>query len=321
MSYEVIYANKYDLSELIEDISLEESLEEIAYRASMKLVVTPDMPMITPGQSIRVAGIPFGGNRKENLLHPGVVWECQSTNTGIKRLSLTAYEKTIYLAKSEDELLMPKDQTATERLQVYAKQWGISVGNVVNTKEKLARSIKRSQTILSMIMEDLKETVKKGGGMFKPRMTIRGLELVKVGGNAAVWELEAIQEVTQSRTLEGAVTRVKVMGSQTSEYSEPKSLAIMSKDTEKFGTLQKIISDSNIKTIEQAEAAGKKILLGLQETLSVTALDINTIRAGDKVRMNGQELIVTRVRHQLGSPGRMELELATEAKVRRDFLG
>ncbi|WP_254450255.1 hypothetical protein [Cohnella herbarum] len=71
MSYEVIYANKYDLSELIEDISLEESLEEIAYRASMKLVVTPDMPMITPGQSIRVAGIPFGGNRKENLLHPG----------------------------------------------------------------------------------------------------------------------------------------------------------------------------------------------------------------------------------------------------------
>nr|WP_254450256.1 hypothetical protein [Cohnella herbarum] len=216
---------------------------------------------------------------------------------------------------------MPKDQTASERLQIYAKQWGISVGNVVNTKEKLARSIKRSQTILSMIMEDLKETVKKGGGMFKPRMTIRGLELVKVGGNAAVWELEAIQEVTQSRTLEGAVTRVKVMGSQTSEYSEPKSLAIMSKDTEKFGTLQKIISDSNIKTIEQAEAAGKKILLGLQETLSVTALDINTIRAGDKVRMNGQELIVTRVRHQLGSPGRMELELATEAKVRRDFLG
>jgi len=321
VSYEVIFANKYDLSELIEDLSMEESLDEIAYCTNIKLAVTPDIPAISPGQEIRVAGIPYGKTKKENLLNPGVVWECHSVNTGRKHLTVTAYEKTIYLAKSDDERLMPAGQTATERIKQYAKEWGIPVGNILDTRLKLARNIKRTQTIMSMIQEDLKETVDKGGAMYRTRMTERGLELVEIGGNKIVWELEAIEEVTQSRTLEGAVTQVKVIGPQESENWVAKTLTVMKKDTEKYGTLQKLIMDNKIETVDQAKKAAAKTLLGLQETVSVTALDINTIRAGDRVLLNGWELIVTKVRHQLGDPGRMELELASEAKVRRDYLG
>ncbi len=321
MSYEVVFANKYDLSELVESLSLEESLNEIAYCANIKLVVTPDMPIITPGQEIRIAGIPFGKTKKENLLNPAVVWECRSSNAGRKHLNITAYEKTIYLAKSEDERLMPGNQTATERIKQYAMSWGIPVGNIVDTREKLVRNIKRSQTILSMIMEDLKETVDKGGAMYRIRMTSRGLELFEVGGNSAIWELGALEEVAQNRTLEGAITKVKVIGSQESENAVAKTLAVMEKDIEKYGTLQKLIMDSKIETVEQARKVAAKTLLGMQETISVTALDINTVRAGDRVRLNNLELIVTKVRHQLGNPGRMELELAAESKVRRDFGG
>ncbi|QMV42968.1 XkdQ/YqbQ family protein [Cohnella cholangitidis] len=320
MSYEVVFAKKYDISRLVESISLDESLEEIAYRANLRLVVTPDMPVISPGQELRIGGIPFGQSRKENLFNPGVVWECNSTNAGSKHLSITAYEKTIYLAKSEDERLMPANQTATERLKQYAKDWGIPVGNIADTGKKLARSIKRSQTILSMIMGDLKETVDKGGAMYRVRMTERGLELAEIGRNKIVWELEAIQDVTQVRTLEGAITRVKVLGSQQNENWVAEPLAVKSKDTDKYGTLQKLISDSNIKSKKQAEEAAAKMLLGVQETYSVSSLDINTIRAGDRVRLNGLELIVTRISHQLGDPGHMELELAAENKVRRDYL-
>lgn len=320
MSYEVVYAKRYDLSELIEDLSLEESLDEIAYCTNMRLIVTPDLPNISPGKEIRIAGFPFGKRQKENLLNPGVVWECHSLNNGRKHLNITAYEKTIYLAKSEDERLMPKGQTATERIKQYAKEWGIPVGNIVDTGEELARNIKRSQTIMSMILEDLKETVSKGGSMYRLRMTERGLELFKIGGNSVVWELESIGEIIQNRTLEGAITKVKVIGPQESENLVSEPLAVMSKDTDKYGTLQKLIMDNKIVTKDQAKKAATKALLGLQETFSVTALDINTIRAGDRVRLNGLELIVTKVRHQLGSPGRMELELAAENKVRRDYL-
>ncbi|MFC4600678.1 XkdQ/YqbQ family protein [Cohnella hongkongensis] len=321
MSYEVVYANRYDLTQLIEELSLEESLDEIAYCANMKLVVTPDMPMISPGQEIRVSGIPFGSAKKEVLLNPGVVWECHSSNSGLKHLSVTAYEKTIYLAKSDDERLMPAGQTATERIKQYAKEWGIPVGNIADTRIKLAKNIKRTQTILSMIMEDLKETADKGGAMYRTRMTERGLELVEIGSNPIVWELTAIEEMTQNRTLEGAITQVKVIGPQESENWVSKTLALEKKDTEKYGTLQKLIMDNRVETVEQAKKVAAKTLLGLQETVSLTALDINTIRAGDRVRLDEWELIVTQVRHQLGYPGRMELELAAEGKVRRDFGG
>jgi len=321
MSYEVIYANQYDLTQLIEELSLEESLDEIAYCANMKLVVAPGMPNISPGQEIRIAGIPVGKTKKENLLNPAVVWECQSSSIGRKHLNITAYEKTIYLARSEDERLMPGDQTATERIKQYAKSWGIPVGNIMDTREKLSRNIKRSRTIFSMIMEDLKETVDKGGKMYRVRMTSRGLELVEIGGNSVIGELGALEEVTQNRTLEGAITKVKVIGPQESENAVAKTLAVMEKDTEKYGTLQKLIMDSKIETLGQARKIAAKTLIGMQETISVTALDINTLRAGDRVRLDKSELIVTKVRHQLGNPGRMELELASESKVRRDFGG
>jgi hypothetical protein len=317
--YRLILADQYDLSDLAEEITLEDSLEEIAYRATVRMAVTPDLPVLSPGQTVRIAGIPYGGQDWADLLRPGLIWECSSVNGGTKHLTLTIYDQTIYLAKSEDERLMPAGQTASQRLKQYAKEWNIRVGSVPDTGIPLARNIKRSQSIFSMIQEDLKETADKGGALFRPRMTPNGLELVRLGGNATVWELETLEEVTQNRTLEGAVTQVKVLGSQSDDAKLSPVLALVKGETDKYGTLQKVIQDCKIETVEQAKKAAKNALLGMQETFAVTAPDINTIRAGDKVRLNGLDLLATNVVHRLGTPGHMELELAAEDKVRRDW--
>nr|WP_255570538.1 phage portal protein [Cohnella sp. CFH 77786] len=313
--------DKFDISDFVEEISLEESLEEIAYRANLRLLVTERLPAIAPGQSIRISGTPYGGTGTAALLHPGIVWECQSDNSGSKHLSVTVYDRSIYLAKSEDEKLMPAGQTASQRLRVYAKEWGIPVGSVADTSIKLSRNIKRAQSIMSMILEDLKETVDKGGDMFRARMTPAGLGLVKLGSNATVWGLEMVEQVAQTRTLEGAVTQVKVLGAASDEKKLSNVLAVEKKDTAKYGTLQKIVQDCAIQTPGEAKAAARKLLLGLQETFSVTAPDINAIRAGDRVILNQMPLIVKHVNHRLGEPGHMELELAAEDKVRRDYFG
>lgn len=317
--YEVVLADTYYLRDLVEEITLEDSLEEIAYRASIRLTVTPDCPAIAPGQTLRISGVPYGGKGMKELLNPGVVWECSSSNNGTKHLNVTAYDRTIYLAKSEDERLMQAGQTASQRLKLYAKDWEIKTGTVPDTRIALARSIKRCQSIFSMMLEDLKETADKGGDLYRPRMTPAGLELAKVGGNSTVWELETVEEVSQNRTLEGAVTQVKVLGNQSDDEKLSPVLALVKGETAKYGTLQKVIQDCKIETVAQAQKAAKNALLGMQETFAVTAPDINTIRAGDKVRLNGLDLIVTRATHRLGTPGHMELELAAEAKVRRDF--
>lgn len=321
--YEVVLANKYFLREIIESVVLEESLDEISQRATIKMVVTPDFPGIAPGQECRLSGVPFGGSSMVYLLHPGVVWDCESNTRGQKHLTATMYDRNIYLAKSEDEYLFPAGQTASQRLKKCAADWGIVLSQVTDTGVPLAKAVYRAQPIWSMVLADLKETVDKGGDMFRPRMTPNGLELVKLGSNQTVWVLEEgqnIEDLSQRRTLEGMVTQVKVLGSAQEDQRSP-VLALVTGDTAKYGTLQKVLSDSKITTAAQAKTAGQKTLTGLQESFTVTGIDINTIRAGDKVKLNGMELLATSIRHELGSPGHMMLELTWPDVVRRRVYG
>lgn len=321
--YEVVLANQYFLRELLESVTLEDSLDEIAYRATVRLVVTPDFQQIgiAPGQEMRVSGIPFGGTGMVYLLHPGVVWQCDSVTRGQKHLTATVYDTTIYLAKSQDEYLLPAGQTATQRLQQYASDWGVSLGQVADTGITLAKAVYRARSIYSMIQADLRETVAKGGEMFRPRMTPDGLELMRLGSNETVWVLETgqnVEEIDQRRTLEGAVTQVKVLGNASEDQRSP-VLALVTGETELYGTLQKVYSDTKITDAGAAQTAGEKLLCGMQETISITCLDINTIRAGDKVLLNGMDLLVTSVRHELDTPGKMNLELAEYDYVRRRY--
>lgn len=321
-NYEVVLSDTYYLRELVQSITLEDNLSEISYCASVKMVVIPEgFPQLSPGQEIRISGAHFDSNIMAYLLHPGIVWEAESNNRGLKHFSVTIYDKTIYLSRSEDEYLFPAGQTATQRLMKYVGDWKIPIGQLEDTKIPLAKALYRPKSILQMIMSDLKETATNGGDMYRPRMTSDGLQLIKVGGNEIIWVLEEdqnISEITQRRTLEGAVTRVKVLGKQPQDTRSP-VLAIVEGEVSKYGALQRVYQDEKLTNVGLATQAGKRLLSGEQETFTVQCIDINTIRAGDMVSLNDMDLIVCSVKHELGSPGQMTMELASSDYVRRRF--
>lgn len=322
--YEVILDGKYWLGDLVESISLDESLDEIAYRANVRLVNTLDLPELLPGQAVEITGIPFGGADTQSLLSHGVIWEVETEKKGQSHITLTIYDKMVYLAKSEDEYLFPAGQTATQRLKKYMDEWQIPAGELAETGVPLARAVFRAQPIYAMIKADLNETVSKGGDMFRSRMGAKGMDLIKLGANPTVWVLEAdqnLESTVENSTLEGAVTQVKVLGPDSNGGSLAPVLGIVKGETDKYGTIQKILSDSKVRTGNEAEAAGKKLLSGARKSITVNCLDINTIRAGDKVKLNSAGLLVTSVRHQLGNPGHMTLNLAAEEQVRREYYG
>ncbi|CAH1203929.1 phage portal protein [Paenibacillus sp. JJ-223] len=325
MTYKVIVEDKYDVTKLVETITLKDSLDQIAYQGNVRLAVsaTSGLPAISPGMAVRINGVPFGGTGMATLLHPAVIWEAESSNGSVKRLSLTIYDRMIYLEKSEDEFLLPKDQTATQRLKTYAKEWKIPCATLPNTATKLSKAVYRSQTILSMIYADLKETAKSGGDMYHPRMTPAGLQLFKVGSNAKVHELDRLIDLSQMRTLEGAVTKAKVMAASESSSGKEvpsKVLAIEEQGIAELGTLQKLFQDDQVKTAAAAKKLAKSKLTGIQETFTVTAPDINTIRAGDAVLLKGIKLIVMSVSRDLSAgPGTMTLELGTAELVKRRY--
>ncbi|MEK4662097.1 phage portal protein [Priestia sp. FSL H7-0729] len=325
MTYKVIVDDKYDITKLVETITLKDSLDQIAYQANIRLAVSASsgLPSISPGMAVRISGVPFGEKSMVHLLHPAVIWEVESSNSGTKRLSLTVYDRMIYLEKSEDEFLLPKDQTATQRLKTYAKEWKIPYGTLPDTKTKLGKAVYRSQTIFSMMFADLKETAKSGGEMYHPRMTPGGLQLFQIGSNAKVHELDRLIDLTQMRTLEGAVTKVKVMAASESTSGKEvpsKVLAIEQNGVEELGTLQKLVEDDQVKTATAAKKLAKSHLTGIQETFTISAPDVNTIRAGDAVLLKGLKLIVMSVSRDLSAgPGTMTLELGTAELVKRRY--
>ncbi|WP_025678608.1 XkdQ/YqbQ family protein [Paenibacillus polymyxa] len=323
MSYQVILQDKYDLTPLVEKITLKDALNQIAYQASIRVAASQDIPSITPGMPIRVSGIPFGKNAKVPLLHPAVVWEVESSNSGTKRFSLVVYDRTIYLDKSEDEYLFPKGQTATQRLRKYSKDWEFQIASIPDTKVQLGKGIYRAQTLYSMMLADLKETAKLGGDLYQLRMTSSGLELFKIGSNPSPYVLDRFIDLTQLRTLEGAVTKVKVMTADENAGSgqevPSKILAVAEGDTKALGTLQKLVEDDQVKAAGGASKLAKSHLTGIQETFTVNLPDINTIRAGEAVMLQGLRLIVTSVSRDLGNPGNMTLELASFDMVKRRY--
>lgn len=322
MSYKVILQDQYDLSPLVEAISLRDSLEQVAYQGTVNLVVTPDMPPISPGMAIRISGIPYGKKDYVPLLHPAVVWEVETSNNGVKRMTLTLYDRTVYLDKSEDEYLFPAKQTATQRFKKYAADWNLKIAVLPDTEKQLGRSVYRTQSIYASMFADLRETAKAGGKLYHPRMISSGLELYELGTNKDVYILEAITDTTQSRTLEGAATKVKVLATAASETGNEvpsKVMAIEEKDIAKYGQLQAIIQDDEVKSPAAARQLARSKLRGIRETISLNAPDVNTIRAGDAVMLGSMKLLVISVSRELGSPGSMMLELGSYDDVKRRF--
>ncbi|MYL45060.1 phage portal protein [Virgibacillus halodenitrificans] len=319
MNYEMIIKGKYDVRELNEELTVEESLDEVSMRVQGSFLNQPDFPKLEGGEDFSVFGKAFGTSTVKQLFS-GVIWDINENKRGSKKISLTCYDRSIYMARSEDEYLFSKGQTAAQRIKKYAADWGIPLGSIANTGVALAKSVYRAQPIQRMIESDLNETSDKGGFLYVPRMNVNKLELVPIGNNKEVWILESTEEIDRNRSLDNAVTQVKVLGKEEEGKRTP-VLATVSKDTKKYGTIQKVLQDDKVKKKSDAEKAGKKLLTGIEERIVVRALDINTIRAGDAVKLNNKDWFVISVKRNLGSSGMMTLELGSLDLIRRRYYG
>lgn len=328
MRYDAVLTGEYYLRELITGITLSESLDTVAMSADIKIVAPnnlyDNLPGIKCGMDMDILGTPFGKLEQEYLLKPGVIWSVTASDGNNVELDITVYDKTIYMAKSEDEYIFDEGTTATDRIKAIASDWNIPLGTIADTGVKLAQSVNRKKNIWSIIQDSLKETAKKGGEMYRLRMDEKGLELVKLGSNTDIWMLEYDRGetgLTKRNTLDNAVTKVKVLGNASNNDRSP-ILNVYTQDTDKYGTLQKIFDDKKAIDEGTAETSAKALFSVPTDDLTVNHIDINTIRAGDIVRVEDFEDIdyyVTDVQHQLGNPGSMSLTLLTKEAVKNKY--
>jgi hypothetical protein len=309
---------QWDAGELVEQIVIEESLAAVAAKATVRLVATPELPRFKTGLICDIKT-----SDGETLLLRGLAWTVLRPDQGLERVEITVIDPSIYLDRSEDECLWPGGETATSRIRRYAGDWEVKLGTLAETGVPLGKAVYRARTITDMVFSDLRETVRQGGGLFRPRMETQEdgsslLSLVEIGKGTATWKLESVYDITYSETLDEAVTKVKVLGAVVEDTRSP-VLAVVTGQTE-LGNIQRVLQDEQITTPAAAQAAGKALLAGPQQTVRVTAPDEPAIRAGDLVTLaDDQTYIVCNVVHRLGQPGEMQLELGTEDYVRRRY--
>ncbi|MFV3014111.1 XkdQ [Clostridium botulinum] len=313
----IILRNKYKIESLSEGIQLSEAIDGIAYTANINLVETEELKKlgIAKGHSIEIYDIDFE-TKKNKQVFKGVIWDIDKSRKS-KRITMTCKERTIYIEESEDEYLFGEG-TATQRIIKYCRDWGIPTASLVNTKTKLVKAVYRSESILGMMLKDLKETAQKGGSLYKLRMLDK-LNIIQLGSNKTVWRLETVAEdINEKSSLEGMITQVKILGKQEENKKTPIT-GIYKKDTSKYGTIQKLVQDEKIKSGAEAKKRADALFNTGEETVRVSGIDINSIRAGDNVSLNGKILYVIDVTHNLGSAGRMDLTLSGLDYIRRKF--
>lgn len=301
----------------MEGIQLSEAIDGIAYTANINLAATEELKRlgIEKGHSIEIYDIDFE-TKKNKQVFKGIIWDIDKSRKS-KRITMACKERTIYIEESEDEYLFGEG-TATQRIQRYCRDWGIPTASLVNTKIKLAKAVYRSESILGMMLKDLKETAQKGGNLYKLRMLDK-LNIIQLGSNKTVWRLETIAEdISFKSSLEGMITQVKILGKQKENKKTPVT-GVYKKDINRFGTIQKLVQDEKIKDGAGAKKRADALFNTGEETVRISGIDINSIRAGDKVSVNEQILYVIDVTHNLGSIGRMDLTLSGLDYIRRKF--
>jgi len=323
------------LGDVAQKITQEESLDELALRTNIQIVVTgSNFPVIAPGQTIEI----IDTLQNDAVKFDGIIHETDSENRGLKDLDIKAYCRAKYL-DSEDEFNLAANMTASARFQLYASTWGIPLGSVANTGQALDKAIYRPRSLASMIEDDIKETAKKNGRMFRVRSSGRALDMVELGSNSSVPVLVPevnIEKVKQRRTLLDKDTQVKYIGNERGGTRKP-VYGSAAGEVDEYGTRYRIQIDSRINNQAQADAASRRQIVPVEEIIQVFAVDeLIDLRAGDRVKLGmtdaaGQnlagydELLVINLFRTLGNqshPGKCTLELGyPDYVLRRYYLG
>ncbi|MBN1058537.1 XkdQ/YqbQ family protein [Clostridium botulinum] len=334
---ELVLKNKYKIQLLSEEATLKESIDSIAYTLNLSLIETDELKNIglVKGDSIQLYDYMFNSNEYKKIFD-GTIRDINGSKKN-KKLYIICRERTVSIEESEEEYLWKDGQTATQRAKTICNDWGIPVGNFSETSIGLSKDL-RKESLFSTMKKDLKETAQKGGSLYKFRMS-ESLDLVELGSNSMVYKLDSIVEDVQSKSsLNGAITQVKVLGKEEtkkttketkkSNNSEEKELilspiiGVFKKDTERYGTIQKLFQDEKIDDYSKAKSKADALFSNGEDSMSVPCVqDINTIRAGDKVSLYNNFYYVTDITHELGAGGKMNMTVMSWEGVKTKFYG
>lgn len=296
--YVVSGATKYDLSGCMEKLKFADPQKQFSKSVQI------DLPNIqTNGKWLssilktrdRVFIYADDGEKKEEVWR-GFVWTYgykSSLNT--RSLVLKCYDNLIFCQESEESEFFPSGKSTDSVMSSLCTKWGIQLEYTYSsiTHSKLAL-----RGALSDIMTaDVLDLVKDRTGVKYVILSEQDIMKVKpVGANTTVYKIEAGKNAITTETeetMDGMITKVVILGKSDKEDRRPIE-ATLTKNTDTYGTLQKLINRDENTSLADAKKEGNTILDEKgkpKREYRIEAPDIPWIRKGDKVYVSAGNLI------------------------------
>lgn len=313
-------STKYDVTQAVTQLSIQESKGEIAQKVTLKLanakVNGKRLSQILDVKD-RVYIYADDGTTKDEVFR-GFIWDDDSVQEKEKELSYICYDHMIYFQESEEYQYFSAGYSTKSIFSTLCSKWGVKL--VYNFDSITHPKLPLRGNLSDIFLTDLLEEVKKKTGKKSVMKSIKDVVNVDhVGANETVYKLYSgkdgnVTGAERSKTMQGMVTKVVILGKE--DDNERASVeTTVSGDTAKYGTLQKILNVSSGSTLAEVKEEANELIKEKgtpQKTYFVAAVNIPWMRKGDKVHVVAGDLngyyIVTSITHY-GKDKTMTLEV------------
>lgn len=262
------------------------------------------------------------GNKKDEVFR-GFLWtrSYTSANQG-NLLQWRCYDHLIYMRESEDYRFFASGKSTEDIISQIFNDWGVkmeySYSSITNTKLVLRGNL--SDILTADILDLVKDQT---GKKYIIRSEKDVVKIMHVGQNSTIYKFQTKENVIQTRsehTMEDMITKVLILGKE--DKNERAAIEdYVPRNTDLYGTLQKVIQKKDKTSLADAKKEANKILDEKSKPkwkYEVEAVDVPWIRKGDKVYVNAGDIyqmncIVLAVTHDTSNSGKtMTLTLEQE---------
>ena len=288
---------KYDLTQVLVSIDLTDQDNQMAQRAQVTIhnVMIGDVWSTSVIQVRQRIFIFADDGEKQDEVFRGFIWKKQYISSNDERdFTFTCYDNLIYFQESEDYDYFSAGKSTEDVLGAFCEKWGVELeyNYETITHEKLMLK----GTLANIFENDILDPVQdRTGKKYVIRSEKDKIRILNVGLNEDIYQLLSAKNVVQTKsiqTMEGVITKVVFQGKAGADERPPVE-AELEENTDKFGTLQKVVSRNESASLEDAKKEAQAMLDMFKNPFweyEVQAPDIPWIRKGDKVYINAGDI-------------------------------
>ena len=296
-AYIVADKKKYNITPAIETIDISDRDKQIAKCVTIDLMNTKvgdEWLTSLLGVRNRVF-LHANDGSKEGEVFRGYVWN-PTYKSGLteRTLKLKCYDNLIYFQESEHYAYFSKGKKTKAVCSSICKDWGVKLSY---TYESITHSkLPLRGNLADIFTADLLDPVKDRTGKKYVILSEKDvMQIKKVGSNSTIYRFIAGQNAIQtysSCTMDGMVTKVVILGKADDSERQPVEATVKGK-TDKYGTLQKVITRDENTSLANAKKEAKSIIEENGKPkweYELHATDVPWIRKGDKVYVDAGDM-------------------------------